>query len=263
MSDAQELIDKIAVLLRTEKEIYGDFQLDGLTEKDLDAIRKTVQEAYGDSEHVTASKQKDSTPSSPEKKSMQDLLNECTTLDELRIFCEQSDELKTDLEGTNLVFGTGNPNADLMIIGEAPGAQEDKQGEPFVGRSGKLLTKILEAIKFSRDDIFIANILKHRPPDNRDPKPAERQRSLPYLYRQIEIINPKLILCLGRISAQTLLGNSEAMKDMRGTFHPFRGIELMVTYHPAALLRNPQWKRGTWEDVQKLRERYDELGCTP
>ena len=182
------------------------------------------------------------------------------TLEELFEICLTADVLRTDLADTRLVFGTGNPNADLMLIGEAPGLQEDKQGEPFVGKAGQLLNKILAAISFRREDVYIANILKHRPPNNRDPLPEERDRSLPYLYRQIELIQPKLILCLGRISVQTLLNTSEPMKNLRSRFHPFHnGIELLVTFHPAALLRNPAWKRDTWEDVQLLRKRYDEL----
>jgi uracil-DNA glycosylase len=185
------------------------------------------------------------------------------TLDELFEICLKADVLQTDLSGTRLVFGTGNPDADLMLIGEAPGLQEDKEGEPFVGRAGQLLNKILAAITFRREDVYIANILKHRPPNNRDPLPEERDRSLPYLYRQIELVNPKLILCLGRISAQTLLNTTEPMKNLRGRFHPFLdGRELLVTFHPAALLRNPAWKRDTWEDVQLLRKRYDELTGT-
>ncbi len=182
------------------------------------------------------------------------------TLDELFEICLAAEVLRTDLADTRLVFGTGNPDADLMLIGEAPGFQEDKEGEPFVGKAGQLLNKILEAISFRREDVYIANILKHRPPNNRDPHPEERERSLPYLYRQIELIQPKLILCLGRISAQTLLNTTEPMKNLRGRFHPFQnGAELLVTFHPAALLRNPAWKRDTWEDVQLLRKRYDEL----
>lgn len=191
------------------------------------------------------------------------VLDQIKDLDGLRVFCETYEPLLTDLEGTNLVFGVGNPNADLLLIGEAPGEQEDKQGEPFVGRAGQLLNKILEAIGFTRDDVYIANILKHRPPNNRDPLPEERERSLPVLMKQIELINPKLILCLGRISAQTLLGSNDAMKDMRGKFHPWHGYELTVTYHPAALLRNPAWKHDTWADVKMVRARYNELGCKP
>jgi len=192
-----------------------------------------------------------------------ELIAQCSTLEELRNLCEQSEALKTDLEGTNLVFGVGNPNADLMIIGEAPGFNEDEQGEPFVGEAGQLLDKIIGAIKFKRDDIYIANILKHRPPDNRDPKMEERAKSLPYLLKQIDLVDPKLILCVGRVSGTTLLNKDDSLKNMRSKFHEFHGRELMVTYHPAALLRNQNWKRPTWEDVQKLRERYDELGGQP
>lgn len=205
-----------------------------------------------------------SSPKPPKSDSdLNQALLSCNTLDELRALCETADVLKTDLENTRLVFGKGNPHADLLLIGEAPGAKEDEQGEPFVGASGNLLTKILEAIKVDRSQIYIANILKHRPPDNRNPTAEERARSLPYLERQIDLIKPKLILCLGLISAQTLLNNTTALKDMRGTFHPYRGAELMVTYHPAALLRNKHLKRDTWDDVQKLRQRYDETGCKP
>jgi len=157
------------------------------------------------------------------------------------------------------VFGVGNPNADLMLIGEAPGADEDKQGIPFVGRAGKLLNDILKAIEFERDDIYIANILKCRPPNNRDPLPSERETCSPYLYKQIELIKPKIILCLGRISANVLLNNKESLTRMRGEVYDFAASKLMVTYHPAALLRNPNWKRGCWEDVQKVRKLYDQL----
>jgi DNA polymerase len=192
-----------------------------------------------------------------------ELIAQCSTLEELKALCEKAETLKTDLKGTNLVFGVGNPNADLMIIGEAPGFNEDKQGEPFVGEAGQLLDKIMAAIKFKREGIYIANILKHRPPENRDPKVEERANSLPYLLKQIELVDPKLILCVGRVSGTTLLGKDDSLKNMRSTFHEFKGRELMVTYHPAALLRNQQWKRPTWEDVQKLRKRYDELGGKP
>lgn len=187
-----------------------------------------------------------------------------TTLSDLETYCSTLEILRTDLNDTKMVFGTGNPNADLIVIGEAPGAEEDKQGEPFVGRSGQLLTKILESINFSRDDIYIANILKHRPPDNRNPLPAERQRSLPYLLKQIELINPKLILCLGKVPTETLLETKSSLKELRGRFHPFLDkYEVLLTYHPAYLLRDPNKKRDTWEDVQLLRKRYDELGCKP
>ncbi len=184
---------------------------------------------------------------------------DCSSLEELRKLCETTDDLKTDLENTRLVFGVGSPKADLMVIGEAPGYHEDKQGEPFVGKAGQLLNKILKAIKFEREEVYIANILKHRPPENRDPSGSERERSLPYLCRQIELIDPKIILCLGRVSATTLLGIDESLSRMRGKFHSYMDRDLAVTYHPAALLRNPQWKRAAWEDVQMVRKRYDQL----
>jgi DNA polymerase len=157
------------------------------------------------------------------------------------------------------VFGVGNPNADLVLVGEAPGADEDQQGEPFVGRAGQLLNKILEAINFKRDEVFICNILKCRPPNNRDPLPEEVASCEPYLWKQLELIRPKLILCLGRIAAQVLLKTNGSLSSMRGKVHDYRGIRLMVTYHPAALLRNPNWKRPAWEDVQQVRKLYDEL----
>jgi len=157
------------------------------------------------------------------------------------------------------VFGDGNPNADLMLIGEAPGAEEDKQGVPFVGRAGQLLNDILKAINFKREDVYIANILKCRPPNNRDPLPSEREVCSPYLYKQIDLIKPKLILCLGKVAANVMLNNKDSLTKMRGKVHEINGIKTMVTFHPAALLRNPNWKRPTWEDVQKLRKLYDEL----
>ncbi|MEX0928402.1 MAG: uracil-DNA glycosylase [Balneolales bacterium] len=242
MADARLLIEKAIQLLKAEKEVYGTFSVEELWPDQTTPEIKHLPESSNDTE--TAGK-----------------LADIRSLNELELLCRSSDLLKTDLAGTNLVMGSGDPDADLMLIGEAPGKQEDLQGEPFVGRSGQLLTKILKAINFERKDIYISNILKHRPPDNRDPLPDERLRSLPFLLKQIEIINPKLILCLGRISAQTLLKNKESMKNMRGTFHPFMDkYELMVTFHPAALLRNPNWKKETWEDVQLLRKRYIELG---
>lgn len=191
-------------------------------------------------------------------------IGQCSSLGELRQLCAQAEVLQTDLPDTNLVFGVGNAEADLMLIGEAPGAEEDKQGEPFVGPAGQLLNEILAAIDFERGDVYIANILKHRPPNNRNPLPEERERSLPFLLKQIELIQPKLILCLGKTAAQTLLENNDSLSSMRGRFHPFRGsYELLATYHPAALLRHEKWKRPTWEDVQMLRRRYDELDCKP
>ena len=156
---------------------------------------------------------------------------------------------------TKFVFGVGNPNADLMLIGEAPGRNEDLQGEPFVGRAGQLLDKILAAINLSREEVYIANVLKCRPPNNRDPLKSESDTCQPYLKHQIELIKPKLILALGRVSGAWLLGEDLALKDMRNKSYSYNGIEMMVTYHPAALLRNPHWKRPCWEDMQRVRDR--------
>ncbi len=157
------------------------------------------------------------------------------------------------------VFGVGNPNATVMLIGEGPGADEDMQGEPFVGRAGKLLNDILKAINFEREEVYIANIVKCRPPGNRNPLPDEIEMCFPYLEKQIELIKPKLILCLGLIAASSLLKTKLALGKLRGNVYEYKNIQTMVTYHPAALLRNPQWKRGCWEDVQKFRKLYDEL----
>lgn len=151
---------------------------------------------------------------------------------------------------TNTVFGVGNRNADWLVIGEAPGAEEDRRGEPFVGRAGKLLDEMLRAIGQSRDSVFIANILKCRPPNNRDPKPAESAACRQYLERQIELIRPKIILAVGKIAAQNLLGSDEPVGRMRGRQHELGGIPLVVTYHPAYLLRSPSQKSKSWRDLR-------------
>jgi DNA polymerase len=158
---------------------------------------------------------------------------------------------------TQAVPGEGNPDADLMIVGEAPGATEDETGRPFVGAAGQLLTKIIEAINLRREDVFIANVLKHRPPGNRNPKPDEVAACSPYLLRQIELVQPKVLLALGTFAAQTLLDTKLAIGKLRGQVHQYHGVPLIVTYHPAALLRNPAWKRPTWEDVQLARRVLD------
>ncbi len=151
---------------------------------------------------------------------------------------------------TNAVFGVGDRRARWMIIGEAPGADEDKQGEPFVGRAGMLLNAMLKAVGLAREQVFIANILKSRPPNNRDPKPEEVRACIPYLYRQIELVNPALILCVGRIAAQTLLEVDTPIGKLRGAVHRIAGNRpMVVTYHPAYLLRSPVEKRKSWADL--------------
>jgi DNA polymerase len=155
---------------------------------------------------------------------------------------------------TQIVFGVGNPDADLMFIGEAPGRDEDEQGIPFVGRAGQLLTKIIEAMGFTRDEVYIANINKCRPPSNRAPMPDEMARCAPFLLRQIDIIQPKVICLLGATAVRGLLKLKEGITKLRGRFIQWRDMLVMPTYHPAYLLRNPAGKRDVWEDVQRVRD---------
>ena len=157
---------------------------------------------------------------------------------------------------TNFVFGVGNPHADIVFVGEAPGQQEDLKGEPFVGRAGKLLDKILSAVSLTRNDIYICNVLKCRPPGNRDPLPGEVDQCEPYLKAQLALINPKLIVALGRVAACTILKTKEPLKNLRNQTFKYEGIDLVVTYHPAALLRNSNFKQPTWEDFQMIRDKY-------
>ncbi len=150
----------------------------------------------------------------------------------------------------NIVFGEGNPHADLVFVGEAPGEQEDRQGKPFVGRAGQLLTKIIEAMGFTRQDVYICNILKCRPPGNRNPRPEEIAACEPFLKKQLEALAPKVICALGSFAAKTLLRKEVPITLLRGKFHFYQGINLMPTYHPAYLLRNPGAKKQVWDDVQ-------------
>jgi len=150
---------------------------------------------------------------------------------------------------THAVCGVGNIRADWLIVGEAPGEEEDRQGEPFVGRAGQLLNEMLRAIGLQREQVFIANVLKCRPPDNRDPRPAEIEQCLPYLRRQIEMLQPKVILVVGRIAAQTLLQVDKPLGQLRGRKYEYQGVPLVVTYHPAYLLRSPSQKAKSWEDL--------------
>jgi uracil-DNA glycosylase len=182
-----------------------------------------------------------------------------TSLEELDKLINKCTKCPLHKSRTNFVFGVGNPNADVMVVGEGPGADEDAKGEPFVGRAGKLLNEILKAINFQREEVYIANVVKSRPPGNRTPTSEEMEACLPYLKKQIELIKPKLILCLGLTAAQGLLKKRESLTKMRGQIFDYLNAKVMVTYHPAALLRNPNWKRPCWEDVQQFRKMYDEM----
>lgn len=186
-------------------------------------------------------------------------VREINSIEKLEEYVANTVLIPLDKSRTKPVFGVGRKDADLIIIGEAPGAQEDKKGQPFVGRAGQLLDKILQAIDFDREEVYITNILKSRPPRNRNPRAEEADAHLPILYKQLALIQPKIILCVGKVAGNTLLDRNSSLGSMRGKFLDFHGIPTMVTYHPAALLRNQQWKRPTWEDVKLLRSRYDEL----
>jgi DNA polymerase len=152
-----------------------------------------------------------------------------------------------------IVFGVGNPNADLMFVGEAPGRDEDIQGIPFVGRAGQKLTQIIEAIGLTREDVYIANVIKCRPPDNRNPEPDEVESCEPFLFRQVDTIKPKVIVALGTFAAKSLLKTNDPISRLRGRVYDYRGAKLVPTFHPAFLLRNPSCRREVWEDMKKVR----------
>lgn len=179
------------------------------------------------------------------------------TLDDIARAAQSCERCALHRTARQAVPGVGNPQADFVCVGEAPGANEDEQGVPFVGQAGQLLTKILGAIQLSREEVFICNVLKHRPPGNRNPLPEEVAACSPFLVRQIELLAPKVIVALGTFAAQTLLQTKEPIGKLRGKIHRYYGVPLIVTYHPAALLRNPSWKRPTWEDVQLARRLLD------
>lgn len=208
---------------------------------------KQTQELFGDELYL--SKTTDSHEKNKNAKS------------DLEIFCKEISECQKCALGATrnkFVFGVGDPQANLILVGEAPGAEEDRLGEPFVGRAGKLLDKILAAIKRSRSkDVYICNVLKCRPPNNRDPLASEVEQCEPYLLKQIAIMRPKLIVALGRVAGTTLLKIEQPLKDMRGKLHDYFGTPLIVTYHPAALLRNSNFKTATWEDFKWIRSILD------
>ena len=168
--------------------------------------------------------------------------------------CTLCDELARTR--TQTVFGTGNPQARLVLLGEAPGADEDRQGEPFVGRAGGLLNKILEACRLQRDEVYILNILKCRPPGNRNPTPDEAQNCRRYLERQLQLIEPEMICCMGAVAAQNLLDTTTSIGRLRGEVHQYQGIGVVCTYHPAYLLRNPAAKAKTWDDMKLLMRQF-------
>ena len=177
------------------------------------------------------------------------------TLNSFKSSIETCEKCNLSLTRNKFVFGSGDPNADLLLVGEGPGEEEDSKGEPFVGKAGKLLDKILKAIGYDRNDnIFITNIVKCRPPENRNPLPSEIEKCTPYLVNQINLVKPKLIVALGKVAGQTLLKQDMLIKKMRKNTHRYNNIPLIVTYHPAALLRNPKLKIDVWKDFQYIRD---------
>ena len=189
-------------------------------------------------------------------------LNRTPTLEEIREEIGDCKRCKLHRGRQNIVFGVGNPEADLMFVGEAPGADEDAQGIPFVGRAGQLLTRIIEAIGLQREQVYIANILKCRPPRNRDPERDEVESCEGFLFQQIQAIDPMLVVALGRYAAQTLLQTKTAISRIRGQFFPYRGGLLIPTFHPSYLLRNPRAKREVWEDMKAIRAKLTDLGSS-
>jgi DNA polymerase len=236
---------------RAHLEFFGELGVDGFRREAEWRARATEPI---EPEHAEPSERKPSEPMEPPEP--------------VRVFASQADALSSlkaeigpsctrcklhTLGRRQVVFGVGNPNADLMFVGEGPGADEDIQGEPFVGRAGQLLTKIIEAIGMTRQEVYIANVIKCRPPQNRNPEPDEVEKCEPFLLRQIETIKPKVIVALGKFAAQSLLKTTEPITRLRGREYKYRDAILMPTYHPAFLLRNPSSKREVWEDMKRVR----------
>jgi uracil-DNA glycosylase family 4 len=241
---ANEIKKQIIEALKDQKEIFGDelFTSQSSNRKTT-VVTKIRDENEGE---ISLFDTKENWEKATLLEELDSLINKCTK-------CPLHKSRK------NFVFGVGNPNADVMVIGEGPGVEEDIQGEPFVGRAGKLLNEILKAINFQREEVYIGNIVKCHPPGNRTPTSEEMEACVPYLKKQIDLIKPKLILCLGLTAAQGLLKRRESLTKLRGQIFDYLNAKVMVTYHPAALLRNPHWKRPCWEDVQKFRRMYDEM----
>ena len=250
MSDPRDAREE----LRRHLEVYQEFGVTGLVPRQPAAPSvpaAAASPAAVESLPVTA------TPDATDRAAL-------PTLDDLRAHIgPQCTRCKLCTLGRRqVVFGVGNPQADLMFVGEAPGADEDEQGVPFVGRAGQLLTRIIEAIDLRRDDVYIANVIKCRPPGNRNPEPDEVGTCEPFLFRQIDLVRPKVIVALGKFAAQSLLRDDTPITKLRGRVFPFRGAHLVPTFHPAYLLRSPDKKRETWEDMKLVRSLLRPTGST-
>ncbi len=242
-----QILKKIANFLREYQDIYGKemFVDDTKISQMADQFSITVDEMDDDS--ITSEKifKLEDQPETPLWNFMRQI-KDCT-------------KCPLGHTRTKFVFGDGSEKAEIMFIGEAPGADEDRTGIPFVGRAGQLLNKLLAHIKVNREDVFIANILKCRPPNNRDPQPAEVKECLPYLHKQIELIQPKVIVSLGRIAAQNLLNTTATLKQLRERLWQYQGVTMIVTYHPAAILRNMGLLNQTIEDFKFIHKTYQEI----
>ncbi|MDT3740666.1 MAG: uracil-DNA glycosylase [Candidatus Kapabacteria bacterium] len=255
----ENIIDKVISYFEFQKESFGKNLLVELPDYIPEQL-SIIPSQKENKELPKLEKTKIETPVVPqEEPTISPDWDKSKTLDELYSKIHNCKECQLGISRKSFVFGSGNPNADILVIGEAPGADEDEQGLPFIGRAGQLLTKILESINLSREEVYIANIVKCRPPNNRRPEKNEVDCCEPYLKKQIELINPAFILSLGLTSIDTLLKKTHKMADIRGNLMDYYGRKMLVTYHPAALLRNPQWKKFVWEDVKLLRSLYDEF----
>lgn len=261
-----DIIEKSLAYLEFQKESFGDNLLAEIEPRPADsnpdiAVPKAVEVASEPTVQFIKPVIASIEQVVPGKSVSPDWRN-ATSINDLNNKINKCMECQLGKTRKNFVFGSGNPDADIMIIGEAPGADEDELGLPFVGRAGQLLTKIMEAIQINREEVYIANIVKCRPPNNREPEKIEVDSCEPYLKKQIDLIKPEFILSLGLTSVNTLLKKTHKMADIRGKLTDYYGIKMFVTYHPAALLRNPAWKKLVWEDVQIFRKLYDDYLIT-
>ncbi len=229
---------------------------DGPAREDSPELTEADHEVVESVEHTRA------VPASPavDSTSLDDLISPEVALDEVRVEALACTRCRLAETRQTVVFGEGSPTAPVMFVGEGPGADEDEQGQPFVGRAGQLLTKIIEAIQLRREDVYIANVLKCRPPANRDPRPDEVACCIGYLKRQIAAIRPVVICTLGSHAARAVLGVTRGVTSLRGRAHSWQGVKVVPTWHPAYLLRNPAAKRETWDDIRLVRRLIDEAG---
>ncbi len=231
-------------------------------EQDADAAaRQVLQQAVGELRSRLCA-QRPEIPSwvtvEPEATGPQPSLEAATSLEAVREILGECTRCRLHEKRTKIVFGQGHPKSRLMFVGEGPGADEDRQGLAFVGKAGQLLTRIIAAIGLTRDEVYIANIVKCRPPKNRDPQPDEIETCLPFLKQQIQVIRPEIVCALGAPAARTLLNTKAPISRLRGRFYDVDGVQVMPTYHPAYLLRNPAEKRAVWEDMQAIQKRYEQ-----